>query len=295
MLTQADLAALAETAQEQASRRRLGPMFWIAVAWLGLVVLLALLAPLLPFADPDKILNGPISAGLFHGHNLLGTDSSGRDLFARTIYGARVSLLIGFVSILFAVGIGGTLGIIAGYYRGKTESGLMALMDVSLAFPAIVLSLLFITFLGQDLHWILLVIGVVSIAPVCRLTRANTLVFAQREFVTAARGLGAKNARILRQEILPNVAVPMASLALLGVAIAIIAEGALAFLGASVKGDTVTWGKLIVAGASGNELRGSPLSAFVPIAFLFFTVLSLNFVGERLRTHFQPQEAGGGR
>ena len=281
------------TPAEAVAKRKLGFGFWLAVAWMVLVIVFAVFAPLLPFADPDDTLNGGIADGLFSGHNIFGTDVAGRDLFARTAFGARVSLLIGFASVTMGMLIGGTLGIIAGYYRGRLESGLMGLMDLSLAFPAVVFAVLLVTILGRELGSILLAIGIISIAPIGRLARANTLAFSQREFVTAARGLGARNLRIMRQEILPNVVVPMTSLALLGVGLAIVAEGALAFLGLSVQGDTLTWGNLIRDGASGTNLRTAPLAAFVPIAALFFTVLSLNFIGDRLRSHFEVREAFG--
>lgn len=272
------------------TRRRLGAFFWIAVGWLVLIVALALLAPVLPIADPNETLNGPRAGGVSL-HNLLGTDDGGRDLLARTIWGARVSLLVGFTSVGFALIVGGTLGLYAGFYRGWLEKAMIATFDVALAFPAVVLALLLITFLGQELQWILLVLGILAIAPVGRLSRANTLVFAQREFVVAARALGAKSKRLIWREIFPNVLVPMTGLALLGMALAIVAEGSLAFLGLSVKGATPTWGKMIVAGSSGTALRDNPLTAFVPIAAMFFTVLALNFIGDRLRAHFEVRES----
>jgi len=275
-----------------APRRRLGIAFWLAVAWLVLVVALAALAPVLPIADPDDF-GGPLGAGLLSENHILGTDDGGRDLLARVIWGSRVSLLVGLVSIAFGLLVGGTLGILAGFRRGLFERVTMTVFDVALAFPAVVLALLLLTFLGRELQWVLLVIGVLAVAPIGRLARANTLVWAQREFVTAAWGLGAKGPRIMRRDILPNVAVSMTALALLGTALAIVAEGSLAFLGLSVEGGEVTWGKLIVAGSAGNTLRTAPLSAFVPIMAMFLTVLALNFIGDRLRAHLQVREAFG--
>jgi peptide/nickel transport system permease protein len=272
------------------TKRRLGFSFWVAVGWLVLVVALALLAPVLQLPDPDDTLNGPPASG-FTTHNPLGTDAGGRDLLSRTIWGSRVSLLVGFTSIAFALLVGGTFGLYAGFYRGWLEKTMIATFDVALAFPAVVLALLLITFLGQELQWILLVIGILAVAPVGRLARANALVFGQREFVTAARALGAKNSRIIWSEIFPNVLVPMTGLALLGMALAIVAEGSLAFLGLSVEGSTPTWGKMIVAGSSGTSLRVSPLSAFVPITAMFLTVLALNFIGDRLRAHLEVRES----
>ncbi len=272
------------------SGHRLGFGFWLSVGWLVLVVALALLAPVLPLAEPDDTLNGPRGSG-FTMNNPLGTDDGGRDLLSRTIWGSRVSLLVGFTSIAFALTIGGTIGLFAGFYRGWTEKIIVGAFDIALAFPAVVLALLLITFLGQQLQWILLVIGILAVAPVGRLARANTMVFAQREFVTASRALGAKNRSLIWKEIFPNVLVPMTGLALLGMALAIVAEGSLAFLGLSVEGSTPTWGKMIVAGSAGTSLRTAPLSAFVPITAMFLTVLALNFMGDRLRAHLEVRES----
>ena len=287
------LHELSETAEQvdAPARRRLGISFWLAVGWIVLVIGLAVLAPVLPLADPAKILNGEPGQGLFSGHNWFGTDDAGRDLLSRTIWGSRISLLVGFASITLGLVVGGLSGMIAGYRRGWAERVIAAIYDVQLAFPAIVLALLLLTFLGRELQWVLLVIGVLSIAPIGRLARANTIAVANREFVTAAKALGATDARTIRREILPNVAFALAGLALLGSAIAIIAEGGLAYLGLSVKDPALTWGKLISSASYGNALKETPLAAFVPIVHLFLTVFSVNFIGDRLRRHFQVREA----
>jgi len=271
-------------------RRRLGFAFWLAVAWIVLVIGLAVLAPVLRLADPDKILHGQPGEGLLSGRNWLGTDDAGRDLLSRTIWGSRVSLLIGFASVAIGFVVGGLTGMIAGYRRGWLERIVVGAYDVMLAFPSLVLALLLLTFLGRDLGIVLLVIGVLSIAPIGRLARANTVAIASREFVLAARALGATAARTMRREILPNVVFALGGLALLGSAIAIIAEGGLAYLGLSVKDPTLTWGKLISSGSSGSILRDYPLAAFVPIMHLLLTVFSVNFIGDRLRQHFQTRE-----
>ena len=286
----AAVPALAAMEKPVRDRRRLGLGFWLAVAWVVIVVSVCALAPLLPLADPNQTLHGPRNGGIT-AQNWLGTDEGGRDLLSRTIWGGRVSLLIGFVSVAFGLAIGGTVGLIAGFYRGRVDRYVMAIFDVSLAFPAVVLALLLVTFLGQELQWILLTIGILAVAPVGRLARANTMAYSQRDFVTAARALGAKSGRIMVREILPNILVAMAALALLGTALAIVAEGSLAFLGLSVEGSTNTWGKMIVAGSAGNALRNAPLMAFVPISAMFSTLLALNLIGDRLRAHFEVRES----
>jgi len=159
---------------------------------------------------------------------------------------------------------------------------------VLLAFPALVLALAIITFLGQNLHNVVLAISVLAIAPIARLIRSATLAVSQREFVLAARSLGAKNFRIITREILPVVSLPVMSFALIGVAVAVVAEGALAFLGLSVPAPTPTWGGMITDGRV--YLQQDPWIAFIPAIVLFITVLALNFAGDTLRTRFDVRE-----
>ena len=273
--------------------KRLGTLFWVAVGWLAVIRLLAIFAPLLLINDPDayylvKGVRPPYSPS---GTHWFGTDQDARDMFARTIYGARVSLVIGFVAIAFGMLVGGTTGIIAGYLRGRTDKLISFIFIVFLSFPSLVLAILITALLDRGLVTIALTLGVLAVAPVGRLARASTLSFAEREFVTAARAIGAGDRRIIIRELLPNVVVPMGALALLGMAVAIVAEGGLAFLGLSVeKGPT--WGKLILFGAGSRELEKSPWIAFGPIIILFITVLALNYAGDRIRSYFEVKEIG---
>ena len=273
--------------------RRLGPLFWIAISWLVLISLLALLAPWLPIKDPDAyyLVRGERPPYAPSGTHWFGTDQDARDMFARTIFGARVSLVIGFVAIAFGMLVGGTAGIVAGYLRGRTDRIVSFVFVVFLSFPSLVLAILITALLDRGLVTIALTLGVLAIAPVGRLARASTLSFAEREFVTAARAIGAGDRRIIIRELLPNVVVPMGALALLGMAVAIVAEGGLAFLGLSVeKGPT--WGKLILVGAGTRDLEKSPWIAFGPIIILFLTVLALNYAGDRVRSYFDVREVG---
>lgn len=273
--------------ETEAATKRLGVMFWVSVGWLALIVFLAVFADVLPFADPTEPGVGPARQGPF-GETLLGTDALGRDMLARTVHGARVSLVVGFTSIAAGLLIGGTLGVLAGYFRGRFETVVMGAMDVLLAFPALVLGLALVSFLGPSLGTVTLAIAVLSIAPIARIIRANTLTFAQREFVLAARTLGAKNRRIIVSEILPNVLPAALSFALVAVAVAIVSEGALAFLGLSVPAPKPTWGSMINEGRT--ILEDAPHVSFVPSGAMFLTVLALNFAGDSLRARFDVRE-----
>jgi peptide/nickel transport system permease protein len=285
--------SLAELDPDQVStdevvKKRLGPTFWIAAGWFALVAILALLAPVLPLDDPAKpsscVRCSPSADHWF------GTDTLGRDLFSRVIWGARVSLVVGFAAILLSLVIGGFVGLVAGYRRGRLEGVLMGAMDVLLAFPALLLALAIIAFMGRSLQNVVLAVGLVAIAPVSRLVRASTLVFSQREFVTASRAIGASNTRILAKEVLPNVMLPVLSFSIIGVAVAIVAEGGLAFLGLSVPPPTPTWGGMINDGRAALETE--PYITLIPCAVLFLTVLSLNRAGYRVREYFDIKEGG---
>ncbi len=267
----------------------LGRAFWLAVGWLALLVVLAFFADWLPIDDPHEIGAGGPREGPSPDH-LFGTDALGRDVFSRTIFGARISLLVGFLAILFGIIVGGGLGIVAGYFRGLVDQVISFSFFTLLSFPGLVLALLITALIDRNQLTVSLTLGILSIAPVGRLARANTIVFAEREFVQAARVLGADSKRIIVREILPNVMIPMSALALLGMGIAIVAEGSLAFLGLSVEGDAVSWGKSIVDGSQARDLEQNPNVALFPIGIMFLTVLALNYAGDRVREYFDVRE-----
>ena len=282
------LGAVDSDEDGRSAKKRLGPVFWVAAGWFVLVALAALLAPILPlksYTAPSAYIRKPPSAQFWFG-----TDTIGRDIFSRVVWGGRVSLAVAFASISFGVIVGGTIGIVSGYFRGRIETLLMGFCDVLLSFPALLLALSIVAFRGdqRDLLTISLAIGVVSIAPVARLVRANTLVYAQREFVTAARSLGARRARIITREILPNVIFPVLSFSIIAIGLAIVAEGGLAFLGQSVQPPTPTWGGLISDGR--NYLSNAPWISLMPCLILFLTVLSLNLAGDRIREYFDIKD-----
>ena len=278
---------------EASVKKTLGLAFWICIGWLVLMVLVAVLAPHLPIPDPKANFTKPGQAGPSHAPSAahwFGTDKDARDVFSRTVYGARVSLTVGFIAIAFGMLVGGTLGILAGFFRGWCDRIFSFMFLVLLSFPSLVLAIMLTALLDRKLLTISMILGVLAVAPVGRLARATTMQYADREFVMAARSLGAKNTRLIIRELLPNVAIPMSALALLGMAVAIVAEGGLAFLGLSVERG-ITWGGMIQLGSdSSRTLQHQPWIAFFPIGVLFLTVFALNFAGDRVRTYFDVKE-----
>lgn len=282
-----------DTVPHGVAKKSLGIGFWLSVGWIVLIILVALFAPWLPLKDPGENFidiqgkgRPPYAPSADHW---LGTDQDARDMLSRTIYGARVSLVVGFASIGFGFLVGGTIGLIAGFVRGVFDAVSSFLMLVLLSFPALILAILITSLQERSLFTIAFTLGILSVAPVGRLARSASLVFAEREFVMAARTMGAKPSHIMLRELLPNVLIPMSALALLGTAVAIVAEGGLAFLGLSVEKGS-TWGKLILTGAQTKELEEAPWVAFVPITALFLTVMALNYAGDRLRDYFDVRE-----
>jgi peptide/nickel transport system permease protein len=278
--------------EAQQLTKRLGLAFWLCIGWLVLIILAAIFAPWLPIKDPNaNYVNSDFGRPPYspNGTHWFGTDQDARDIFARTIFGARVSLVVGFFAVACGMVIGGSLGIVAGYFRGWADRIISFVFVVLLSFPALVLAILITSLLSRSLPTIAGTLGFLAIAPIGRLSRATTIQYAEREFVLAARTLGAKHPRIIVRELLPNVVIPMGALALLGMAIAIVAEGGLAFLSLSVEKEE-TWGKLIQLGSGSRDLQNAPWIAMAPILILFLTVLALNFAGDRLRAYFDVRE-----
>src|SRR6266536_3844086 len=268
-------------------RRRLSHVFWAAAAWICVVVIAAALADFLPIPSPNEMdmLARRMPPDAQHW---LGTDGLGRDMLARLVFGARTSLTVGFLSPLIGLGFGAGLGMLAGYFRGKFEALAMGGMDVLLAFPPLVLILAITAYLGQSVLNLAMTIGFLSIPPFARVARAATLTLAEREFVTAARALGATHARILLRELLPNVLLPLLAFFLLAVAVTIVVEGALSFLGLGVPPPRPSWGSMIGEGRESLDI--APWLAFLPAGVLFATVLSFNLVGDALRAITDPRE-----
>jgi peptide/nickel transport system permease protein len=277
---------LGSVAAAPAKRKGLGAVFWIAVGWIVLVFALAIIANLLPIADPAQQALRARRAlpSMLH---LLGTDALGRDIFARVIYGARASLAVGMLAPLLGTLVGGVLGMLAGYFRGWLETLVTGAADVLLAFPPLVLALAVVAYLGQSLVNLIVVLAVLTVPGVARVARAATLAIREREFVTAARAIGASHARILRREILPNVMLPLGAFFLVLVAVIIVAEGILSFLGLGVPPPMPSWGSMIAEGRDNLDI--APHIAFIPAIAMFFTVLAFNLVGDTLRAVTDPR------
>jgi peptide/nickel transport system permease protein len=267
--------------------RKLGVLFWAATAWLALVFAAALLAPALPLPNPTDMdmLGRRAPASALHW---FGTDALGRDELSRVIYGARISLTVGLFAPMIGLIIGGALGMLAGYFRGRLETVVVGSTDVLLAFPPLILALAVTAYVGQSILNLTCLLGALSIPAFVRVARASTLTLARREFVVAAQALGASHTRILVRELLPNVALPLLAFFLLGVAVIILAEGALSFLGLGVPPPISSWGSMIGEGRESLEI--APRLAFIPAIAMFLTVLSFNLVGDTFRALTDPRQ-----
>jgi peptide/nickel transport system permease protein len=267
-------------------RRVLGGLFIASVIWIALVSLGAIFADLLPIPSPtDMDMLG--KRALPSAEHWLGNDVLGRDVFSRLIHGGRISLTVGLLAPVIGVTIGGALGMLAGYFRGRFETIVTGGVDVLLAFPPLVFALAVTAYLGQSILNITLVIGILGIPAFTRVARAVTLSLSEREFVTAARALGATHSRILLRELLPNVALPLVAFFLLGVAVTIVVEGALSFLGLGVPPPAPSWGSMIGEGRESLDI--APWLAFLPALFMFLTVLAFNVIGDTLRALTDPR------
>jgi peptide/nickel transport system permease protein len=301
-LARMDLEAIVDGGEQESDeyqQKKLGVFFWCCVAWLVILILAALGADLLPLKDPDQTFSGTFKEGPSSEH-WFGNDNIGKDVFSRTIYGARRSLGVAVSSQLIGFFIGGTLGLLAGYYRNRIEGVLTGGIDVLLAFPALILALILSIFLGgtelpvlrtiagTPTKALVVALGILSIPTIARITRAGVLVNTEREYVLAAKTLGARNLRIMVREVLPNVLPSMLAFSLIGVSFLIIVEAALAFLGVSDV-NQASWGVMITLGR--DNLDDAPHAVLFPSIFMFLTVLSINYIGDRLRQHFDVRES----
>jgi len=277
------------TTVPQGLRGKLARMSWltrICASWVVLIVAAAIFADFIPgLPDPnyqgflfgyDKIGEGPSS------RHWLGTDSVSRDILARVIYGARVSLIFAASAVATGLLFGGVIGSLAGFMRGKIDGAIGFGIDVMLALPGLVIYIFFITMIGKfGLFWMCLVVSVLVIAPYARVARANALTVSNREFVTAARSIGTNKARILFREVIPNVYPTLFAYALVSMGVLIILEATLSFLGIGMPIPTSSWGNMIAE--SRRDLAINVWPCVWPAVTLILTVFSINIVADWIR------------
>lgn len=264
---------------------------WFGAAVIAAMVVAAVLAPLLVRYSPIAIdlpsqLLPPSSS------HWLGTDVQGRDVWARLLFGARVSLGVGLGSQGISLLIGLVLGVVAGFYGRWTDEIIMRLADVTLAFPTLLLLVALVAALQPSLIVVFVTIGLVGWAGMARLVRAQVLVVRELEYIQAARALGAPVLRIIARHVLPAVVAPVLIAATLGVAAAIMAEAALSFLGLGVQPPTPSWGAMIADGRDLSQLRGAPWTSVFPGLAIGATVLGFNLLGDALRDVLDPRTRG---
>jgi ABC-type dipeptide/oligopeptide/nickel transport system permease subunit len=269
---------------------------------LGILVLIAIFAPLIAPYDPLRVLIGveqirPREAPCIHllgcpatePQHIMGVDGNVRDEFSRLLYGARLSLMIGFTTVTFAIIIGTVLGALGGYFGGQIDNIIMRLMDVLLAFPSLLLAIAIVTVLGPGLQNALLAIGIVSIPAYARVVRASVLSVREMDYVSATRAMGGNTYQILFRTILPNALTPLIVQGTLGIATAILDAAALSFLGLGAQPPTPEWGSML--GAERNQVFTAPHLVFYPGFAIMLTVLAFNLLGDGLRDALDPRLA----
>jgi peptide/nickel transport system permease protein len=286
-------------------RPKLGVLF--GVTFLSALTFMAIFADYLPFIryPGTKVrTNGRATPyGIGPGWTAwFGTDRLSGDVFAKCIYGARATLQVGVFSTIFGITVGGMLGLLGGYFRGWVDRVVSIITDCLLALPALLLAIILVNRLDDykdDAAWlgwlsrkwqIVLTLGILATAPLARIVRAQTMSLREREFVLAARSIGAKPGRVIFREILPNLVPAILTVAFTGLSILIAAEGALAFLGLGIEIPTPTWGKLI--DENRNKIDTAWWATIFPCIMLFLTVLSFNLIGDRLARRFDIRQAG---
>ncbi|MEX0826226.1 MAG: ABC transporter permease [Acidimicrobiia bacterium] len=275
----------------------------IGMSIIGMMVLVALAAPLLAPYDPTKVLIGheenikrrdPPCVHLLgcdeaKPQHILGLDGNARDEFSRIIYGSRVSLSVGFSTVLVAFTVGASLGAIAGFWGGWIDNLIMRVMDVVLGFPALLLAIAIVAALGPGLRNTLLAIAIVSIPAYARVMRASVLSIKELDFVAASRALGASGGRILWTRVIPNALTPLVVIATLGIATAILDAAAFGFLGLGAQEPTAEWGSMLAR--ERNQVFSAPHLVFFPGLAIMITVLGFNLLGDGLRDALDPSLA----
>ncbi|MDN5893754.1 MAG: ABC transporter permease [Nocardioides sp.] len=274
--------------------RRVDLTLWLCVGWLVAIVLAAILAPYLPLGEQNDVaktlLEPSYTTPALLTEHPLGTNNQGLDLLARSIYGARTSLMISLLAVAVGTVVGGTIGVIAGYFRKGVDSVVGIFTNALLAVPPLILLIALSTFLDPSIRNMSLALALLTIPSMIRLARANTITFAQREFVMAARLMGATRMRVMARELVPNVILPVFSMAVVMISALIVAEASLSFLGLGIQQPDPTWGNMIAEG-EGGIMEDHPHIVLVPGAFLFLTVFAFNLLGEKAQARWDTRSA----
>jgi oligopeptide transport system permease protein len=293
----AERDALADAAEVQGrslwddARRRLlaNRAAVISMVVLGIITALAVAAPLLSPYEIDEIFWDRIGIPPdFANWHWFGTDGNGRDLFIRTLYGARVSLMVGILATLVSLIIGVTYGAIAGYWGGAVDSVMMRFVDIMYSLPFMFFVILLMVVFGRNIFLIFIALGAVEWLTMARIVRGQTLSVKGREFVEAARAAGVRNRTIIRRHIIPNVLGPVIVYVTLTVPQVILIESFLSFLGLGVQEPLTSWGVLISEGA--QQMEAAPWMLIFPATFLAITLFCFNFIGDGLRDALDPRD-----
>jgi len=260
----------------------------IGLVLIGIFVCLALFAPLIADYNDDALhMDVKVRLQSPSWEHFFGTDNMGRDIFARVVYGTRISLFVGIISVSIALSIGGFLGAIAGYYGGKVDNAIMRVLDVLLAIPAVLLAITIVSALGSSIINLMIAVGVSNIPGFARVVRAAVLSVKDQEFIEAARAIGAKDHTIILKHVLPNSMAPIVVYATLKVATAIMATASLSYLGLGVQPPTPEWGSMLASGR--DYIRDQMYIVMFPGMAIVLAVLSLNLIGDGLRDALDPK------
>ena len=264
---------------------------WLPGLWLALVFIAAVAAPLLAPHDPlaQDLLYERLPPFWMNGSEsgyLLGTDSLGRDLLSRLIYGARIAVIVALIAAVSACLLGSALGLIAGYFGGWADRVISRIVDIWMAFPPVLFAILLVAVLGTGLHSVIIAIAVIDWTRFCRVVRAETMVQARMDYIENARIAGFSRWRIMLSEVLPNVLPPIVALLSLEMGIAVIVEAILSFVNLSISTDDPTWGGIIAEGRL--SIHQAWWILVFPLVTLFLTVLSFSQFGEGLKGRFDP-------
>jgi peptide/nickel transport system permease protein len=264
----------------------------IGLFFLTIIILVAAIAPWLATHDPTTTN----LLGLYQSpsrDHLFGTDQLGRDVFSRVVFGARYSLFIGFSGAIGGVIVGLTFGMLSGYFGGWVDQVIMRLVDIMLSFPGVLLAILIVSVLGPGIYNLIVALSIWFTPTIARLIRGTVLSLKGQDFVIAANALGANSFRIMTRHLLPNATSPLIVYGTLSVAVALLVAAGLSFLGLGAQPPTPEWGAMI--GSGRQYLRDAPNATLFPGLMIFFTVLSLNFIGDALRDALDPRMRSEGR